>query len=120
MTPSFLVPPRDSNNAPLPSSTSHRQTQARKLPQTLNYAGGGIFVSGLPDQSHPDRPVTSRMAGDEKLATQGRPLTDKKTTLADHVKGSVSVDPQNGPAPPPVRKGSPARTNQENKLSPLV
>lgn len=105
MTPSFLVPPRDSNNAPLPSSTSHRQTQARKLPQTLNYAGGGIFVSGLPDQSHPDRPVTSRMAGDEKLATQGRPLTDKKTTLADHVKGSVSVDPQNGPAPPP---GAPA------------
>ena len=41
------------------------------------------------------------MAGDEKLATQGRPLTDKKTTLADHVKGSVAVDPQNGPAPPP-------------------
>ena len=45
------------------------------------------------------------MAGDEKLATQGRPLTDKKTTLADHVKGSVAVDPQNGPAPPP---GAPA------------
>ena len=83
------------------------QTQARKLPQTLNYAGGGIFVTGLPDQSHPVRPITARMAGDEKLATQGRPLTDKKTTLSDHVKGSVAVDPQNGPAPRPVPPRSP-------------
>ena len=75
----------------------------RGSPQTLNYAGGG-FVTGLPDQSHPVRPITARMAGDEKLDTQGRPLTDK-TTLSDHVKGSVAVDPQNGPAPPPVPRG---------------
>ena len=75
------------------------------IPQTLNYADGGIRVAGLPDQAHPPRGTTARMADFARIEAQTRPMTTKTVSLMETRKLDVSVDPQNAPPPPP---GAPA------------
>ena len=78
---------------------------ARQIPQTLNYAEGGIQVADKPEASHAARPTTARMADLERVESQVRPMTTKTVSLNASKKRSVSVDPQNAPPPPP---GAPA------------
>ena len=85
---------------PLPN-----QVPARRIPQTLQYAQGGIQVVGLPDQTHSDRPVTATMADYDRIEKEHRPMTDKSIPLSATFKRQVSADPQNAPAPAP---GAPA------------
>ena len=74
---------------------------ARQIPQTLNYAEGGIQVADKPEASHAARPTTARMADLERVESQVRPMTTKTVSLNASKKRSVSVDPQNAPPPPP-------------------
>lgn len=78
---------------------------ARQIPQTLNYAEGGIQVADKPEAPHAARPTTARMADLERVESQVRPMTTKTVSLNASKKLGVSVDPQNAPPPPP---GAPA------------
>ena len=78
---------------------------ARQIPQTLNYAEGGIQVADKPEAPHAARPTTARMADLERVESQVRPMTTKTVSLNASKKRSVSVDPRTHPrrllVPPP-------------------